>query len=296
MSTDAFTQSYIRLIRQGRGAAWMPWPWKVALGCWRGRHHSFLRLREAAILQRMQRVLGLGEAQAYEQFDALCASSGLAMHMVPHLPRIDARWIARNVWHEGDEGREALRAGGLVLTHHSYHHNLLASCFKGWDIAAYPVANPPAAFGDDDFLYRFTVDLNAKTQANLMGGAHFLYVNDRRGLLRGIRQAMARRQVVYVVCDFDEDAPGNVARPFLGGTLRVPSGVLRVFAEQPQLPVFFAGFRFDVRAARYRLNWRRLRGDPRLDGSSAGLDVAYVNALQDWIRSHPHAWQGWEHS
>lgn len=297
MQNDAFTQAYIRLIQQGRSAAWMPWRWKVALGCRRGRSHSFLRLREAAIVARLQRVLGVDEVVARQELDALCASSGLAMHMVPHLPRITSEWIGRYVIHEGDDGRDTLRQqGGLVLTHHSYHHNLLASCFRGWGLGAYPVANPPTAFGDDDFLYRFTVDLNAKTEANLIDGGRFLYVNDRRALLKGIRQALDRRQVVYVLCDFDEDAPGNRSHPFLGGHLRVPSGVLRLVAQEPEVPVFFAGFRFDVSALRYRLGWRQLVRESGTEGGCHGLDAAYVRALQAWIQAHPHAWQGWEHS
>ncbi|RYF84114.1 MAG: hypothetical protein EOO29_00790 [Comamonadaceae bacterium] len=297
MESDEFTRSYIRLIEQGRAAAWMPWRWKVALGCWRGRRSSFLRLREAAIGERLRRTLALDATQAQREFESLCASSGLAMHMVPHLPRLDARWIERNVIHEGQDGRDALHAeGGVVLTHHSYHHNLLASCFKGWDLAAYPVANPPAAFGEDDFLYRFTVDLNQKTEANLIGGGRFLYVDDRRALLKGIRQALVQRQVLYVLCDFDEDAPGNRHHAFLGGQLRIPTGVLKAVVAQSDAPVYFAGFRFDVAAKRYRLGWQRLARDPASPGGCEGLDAAYVAALQAWIQAHPHAWQGWQHT
>lgn len=292
-----FTRAYIRLIQEGQRAGWMPWRWKVALGSRRGLHHSFLRLRAPSILARMQDALRLTPDQAQREFETLCASTGVATHMVPHLPRVDPRWVARHVRHEGQDGREILRAqGGLVLTHHSYHHNLLASCFQGWGLAAYPVANPPSAFGEDEFLYRFTLDLNAKTEANLIGGGRFLYVDDRRALLRGVRQVMTQRQLLYVLCDFDEAAPGNVARPFLGGMIRVPSGVLRLVAEQPQWPVYFAGLRFDVHDARYRLSWRRLERDVSLGGACAGLDAAYVQALQDWVGAHPHAWQGWEHS
>ena len=44
-------------------------------------------------------------------------------------------------------------------------------------------------------------------------------------------------------------------------------------------------------------NFRRaLTRDTGDAGPCAGLDAAYVQALEDWIRAHPHAWQGWEHS
>lgn len=297
MSSDDFTRAYVRLIREGQQLPWLPWRCKVALGRRRGLSHSFLRLREATILERMQRVLGLSPTQAQGELDALCASTGVATHMIPHLPHVDKRWIDRHVQHEGDDGREVLRAhGGVVLTHHSYHHNLLASCFKGWGIVAYPLANPPTAFGSDDFLHRFTLDLNAKTEANLLGEGRFLYVDDRRTLLKGLRNALEQHRTLYVLCDFDEDAPSNVARPFLGGSLRVPSGALRVLAAQPRLPVYFAGFRFDLSRNCYRVGWRRLSRHPYVGGSCEGLDAAYVTALEAWVRAFPQAWQGWEHS
>lgn len=292
---DPFTQAYVALIKGAQPYRHLPWVLKARVGRWLGRRHSFLLQREAAIIRRLQDALGLDEAGAHACFVQLCENTGQAMQMVTQLPKLTPGWIRRNVCFDTPAPLDELRArGGLVLTHHSYHHNLLASCFKGWGLSAFPVANPPEAFGTHEFLYRFTVELNARTQANLAGG-RFLYVNDARALLRGIREVVARRQVIYMLCDFDEPGPGNRVYPFLDRTLQIPGGVLRAFAGE-SVPVYFAGLRLGPHG-RYHVGWTPLpRSEQAADAGdpTRGLGQAYVLALQTWVRAYPQAWQGWE--
>lgn len=292
--SDAYEKSFVRLLRLGRICQPLPLGFALTLGAHLGRRHSFLHHRRDSILANLRGALGLDETAANAAFSNLCASSGVATQMVWHLPNIDNDWLAQKIHTANSDSIRCLQAeGGVVLSHHSFHHNLLASSFKRWGLTTMPVANPPTAFSSNDYLYRFTLFLNGATETNLNGG-RFLYVNGGREFLQSLRNALLERHVLLVFCDFNEAKPFNSSYPFLHRTLQPPSGVLRQALREGR-PFYFAGFQWSPGEG-FALSLRPLI-EIDVSPSEDSLDTVlrrYLTALSDHLRIYPHAWQMWD--
>jgi lauroyl/myristoyl acyltransferase len=288
---DEYTKTYISLIEHGRFCNWLPWGAKCRIGSWFGRNRSFLLLRRQQIVDSMQACLGASQAEADGHFRLLCESSGVAMQMVRQLADISTTWLERHIQVPDQKLLEEIRqTGGVILSHHSYHHNLLISFFKVCGLPAFPVGNPPTAFSEDDYLYRFTLQLNQATATNLSGG-NWLYNNRGRDFLLGLRQALEPRKIVLLFCDFNEAKKSNPIVPFLGKTLQIPNGVLRLVDKEP-IPVYFAGFRRQP-PDNYTMSLTRLQTQA-INPQVAPLGEQYLQALEQHVRQHPSAWQCWE--
>lgn len=291
MNVDEYTKTYISLIEHARSCDRLPWWIKCRIGAWFGRNRSFLLLRQQQITDSMQACLGISQFEADGHFRLLCESSGVAMQMVRQLADISVDWLEKHIrTTDGDVLQEIRTNGGVVLSHHSYHHNLLISFFKRCGLPAFPVGNPPTAFSEDDYLYHFTLQLNQATATNLSGG-HWLYNNQGREFLTGLRQAIEPGKILLVFCDFNEAKKSNPVLPFLGKTLQMPNGVLRLVEKEP-VPVYFAGFRRQPPGS-YVLSLTRLHTQA-VDPKAEPLGVQYLQALERHVRQYPPTWQGWE--
>lgn len=288
---DEYTKTYISLIEHARYVRALPWWLKCRIGSWFGRHRSFLLLRREQIVATMQSCLDCDRAAAEHHFGLLCESSGVAVQMVEELDNIPERWLKRHI-QLTDTGRfqDIGRDGAVILSHHSYHHNLLISFFKLCGLPVYPIGNPPTAFSADDYLYHFTLRLNRATATNLNEGG-WLFNNQGKHFLTGLRQALEPQKILLVFCDFHEVKKSNPVLPFLGKTLQMPNGVLRLI-EKETVPVYFAGFCRQP-PGDYVLSLQRLSTQGTDPGASA-LGVQYLQALEAHVRRHPSAWQCWE--
>ncbi len=235
----------------------------------------------------------MGSTAAGEQFRLLCESSGVAVQMAWRLAHTPCGWFQRHVRVEQPELLARIgQTGAVFLSHHSYHHNLLISFCKTTGLASFPVGNPPTAFSADDYLYHFTLQLNEATATNLNGGA-WLFNNQGRTFLQGIRQALASRQLLLVFCDFNEPKQANQVYPFLGRQLQIPGGVIRL-VEKEDAPVYFAGFHLEPSSGNYSLHLEPLQGGSAPTAGTPPLGQRYLAALERHIRRHPAAWQNWE--
>jgi len=290
-SVNDYTRAYISLIERARQVQLLPWALKCRIGAWLGRKGSFLLQRQEQIVTTMQDCLGIDRTEAEHHFRLLCESSGVAMQMTWQLANISRNWLERSILvQDRAELREIAGTGAVILSHHSYHHNLLISFFKICGLPAFPVGNPPTAFSEDDYLYRFTLRLNQATATNLSGG-EWLFNNQGRDFLLGLRHALEPGKILLVFCDFNEARKSNPVLPFLGRTLQIPNGVLRLLEKTP-VPVYFAGFRREPPGS-YVVSLTRLR--PQEAGlSSTSLGEDYLAALERHIRQTPSAWQYWE--
>ena len=288
---DDYTQAYIRLLEQAKRCRVLPWALKSRIGAWCGSRGSFLLQRREQVVAAMQTGLALDDAHAEQQFRLLCKSTGVAAQMVWQLADISRSWLERHIQTpDAATLKEISATGAVILSHHSYHHNLLISFFKLCGLPLFPVGNPPAAFSDDDYLYHFTLRLNRATASNLNAG-HWLFNDQGRDFLLGLRQALEPQRVLLVFCDFNEAKKSNPVLPFMGRTLQIPNGVLH-FVEKTTVPVYFAGFRWQAPEG-YVLSLTRLhtRG---ADAGAAPLGEQYLGALEQHIRRYPAAWQHWE--
>lgn len=239
----------------------------------------------------MQVCLGIDHQDATHHLRLLCESTGVAMHMVERLANIPCGWLERYVHVSDKELLEEIgRNGAVILSHHSYHHNLMISFFKLCGLPLYPVGNPPAAFSEDDYLYQFTLRLNQATASNLNGGS-WLFNSRGKEFLLGVRKSLELRKILLVFCDFNESKKTNPVLPFLGKTLQMPNGVLSLL-EKECVPIYFAGFCLQS-SDRYLLTLTRLQ-TKQDSPAAAPLGVQYLEALERHVRQHPSAWQHWE--
>jgi lauroyl/myristoyl acyltransferase len=290
---ESYVQAFERMIRLARWGNGLPWTVRKRCGAWLGRRYSFLRLQAAGILDNLCTNLDVPRSTAEAHLDALCASSGVAFQMTHLLAGLPDRWIADNVRTEQAHLLDRVRTdGGVILSHHSFHQNLLAACLKHWGLATCTLANDPSILGAGE-MYRFTAKLNRDTESNLNGG-RFLYVHEGRELVRSMRDCLRKKLCMLLFCDFNEAKPFNRVHPFLRSRLQPPSGVVS-YAHRHGSPFYFAGFRL-ADDYTYRLYLEDL------DAGSTGEDDAgaqelmrrYLAALERHVRLFPSAWQTWE--
>ena len=288
---DPYVFAWVRLIDRAKYFRLLPWPVKRFVGTLAGRNSSFLIGHRQQILDNLQTCLGLDRCAADENFRLLCESTGIAAQMVWHLPHVSTTWLKNNIETTSDAILQEIKNnGGIIFSHHSYHHNLLISYYKTLGIRCYPVGNPPTAFSDDDYLYRFTLYLNEATETNLTGGC-FVYNDNKKKLVAKTKECLSKRQIMIVFCDFNEVKPVNPVYGFLGKTLQIPGGVIRSI-ERNDTPVYFAGFHWQ-QSGKYSLSMERLRPAP--EGAEADtLGQRYITVLERYIRQNPSAWQGWD--
>lgn len=291
--SDPYSRRFIQLLRVGRSCRHLPYRLAEPLGAMLGRRFSFLHQRRDKVLANLAAGLGLDASAAAVAFENLCASTGVTTQMVWRLPNLPCSWLEQHIHVADMAPLLRLQAeGGMVLSHHSFHHNLLASTFKRWGLTTRPVANPPAAFSGDDYLYRFTLALNAATETNLNGG-RFLYIDAGRDFLKELRASLRARQVVLVFCDFDEAKPFNPRLPFLHGSFQTPTGVVRQ-ALKVGSPLYFAGFQWSPRTG-FELSIKPLGNDAAATADGlADTMRRYLAALTEHLRAYPHAWQMWD--
>lgn len=282
---DTYADHFIRLSKLSRGIRFLPWPLKAAIGRQLGRRISFVLLQKTLIVGNLCTYLGIAEVEARRHFLSLAESTGVAMQMAWQLHDIAPSWLEKYVIVSDSSMLSELRLnGGVLFSHHSYHHNLLLSCFKLWDIKTFPIGNPPEAFSPDQYLYNFTLRLNEATESNLNGGG-WLFNNRKRELIKGIDSCIENRNLLVAFCDFNEVKKFNKHYFLLGRQIQPPSGVAEYIEKKYEVPVYFAGFGLHS-DGRYRLHLERIDGH--------NIIPAYLEAFEQYLRLYPYVWQNWD--
>lgn len=292
---ETYTKRFALMIRLGQWGNALPWRARKGLGALFGRYFSFLRLKEQQIVENISRNLGLPRSTSTEYFVDLCRSSGVAFQMANILAGLSDEWIAENVITRQRALLDRIKSeGGVILSHHSFHHNLLIASLKHWGLSTSVLANPPAAQSDDERIYRFTVKLNADTESNLNGG-RFLYVNEGKELIRSIKDCLKKKTCILLFCDFNEPKPFNRQYQFLGSQIQPPSGVIR-YAHRKGSPFYFAGLTLSA-DYKYHLHIERLEPSGTALDAEEHVDhimQLYISALEAFIRDNPSCWQHWD--
>ena len=160
------------------------------------------------------------------------------------------------------------------------------SVFKSRDKDAYPIVNPPSAFSENEYLYKWTVELNEATQSNLCNGK-MVYVKDKKQVYADMKEVLRRSGILFVLCDFHSDAKSIKEYVVFGKTMKIPIGALK-FATENTENVFFAGFRWDFDGL-YRLDIFKMQ---KSDGN---YEDSYIKHLTAYVSRYPYTWQNWEH-
>lgn len=283
---DNYTRAWIRIIKIAHFFRFLPWGAYVQVGRFIGKYFSFLELHKENLMYNLEHRLELKKAEAKKVYDLNLESAGVAMCMIEKLHNISTQWLEKNICVDGEESlKKLIDHGGIIFSHHSFHHNLLMSYFKLFNVKCYPVVNLPSAFSGDDFLYNWTVKLNAATESNLCGGA-MLYVDDKRKLFEEMQRVLDEGSVLIVLCDFNSDAKNSMPLKLFTKELNIPTGALK-YAQSKECEVCFAGFRWQAKRD-YTLTLQKMDKED-------GYVESYMQNLEKYLRDYPYAWQNWEH-
>lgn len=239
-----------------------------------------------AIQSALRMALGLGQAQAEQVWQDWLDSHGRFGLRTFDYPALDAAWLANEVVVESPEVLDKIaRDGGLFLTYHSHHQNIVA-CIPGilgkktYAIAASEKGSPFAPYTG-----RWVRMLNGGSEAHFQGG-QYLFTDELKTLLRGSKQALADGDVLICLCDFQQPGKQSLTTPLLGREISAATGTIQL-ALDAGVPIYCALLFPD--AGRYRL---RLC-DISAVGDAAAVLRAYFGFLEDSVRAYPVAWQGW---
>ena len=215
------------------------------------------------------------------------ASHGLFATSIFSYKRMSPEWVQQYVKIEKPDVMKSLQAqGGLVLSYHSHHHNTLGivlgqSGVPTWGVAATEKASPMAPYTG-----RFMRIINGESEAKF-GGGKYLFTDEPRNLLRGLKQAFSSQHAVVSICDNPVPQGDDAPLVFRGKQFFVGAGVVDMALSQ-NVPITLALLCPDLRGG-YEL---RLQALPSGLSSHQVLQ-AYFDFLSECVAQMPWAWQGW---
>lgn len=242
---------------------------------------------EAVRLWRsLQGVTGCSDARAHGLLAHWFASQGAWAVELHDYPERDASWARDGV---DCDDRAALarlvERGGLLLTYHSHHHNLLAAFLGQSGTPLWAVAGTEEGSPYKPWTGTYIRKINGGSEA-LFNGGRYLFTDQMRSLLVGARRAFERGQTVLTVCDNPSPGPTAVEAVLFGRRLPVATGMIEL-ALEAGAPVTFAILYSDL-AGGHRC--RIASADVPLD--LRGVVRQYAQRLEAWVGEDPHAWQG----
>ena len=224
---------------------------------------------------------------AKELTDQWLASHGLFATSIFSYKRMSPEWVQQYVKIEKPDVMKSLQdQGGLVLSYHSHHHNTLGivlgqSGVPTWGVAATEKASPMAPYTG-----RFMRIINGESEAKF-GGGTYLFTDEPRNLLRGLKQAFSSQHAVVSICDNPVPQGDDAPLVFRGKQFFVGAGVVDMALSQ-NVPITLALLCPDLRGS-YEL---RLQALPSGLSSHQVLQ-AYFDFLSECVAQMPWAWQGW---
>jgi len=224
---------------------------------------------------------------AKELTDQWLASHGLFATSIFSYKRMNPEWVQQHVKIEMSDVMQSLHAhGGLVLSYHSHHHNTLGivlgqSGVPTWGVAATEKASPRAPYTG-----RFMRIINGDSEAKF-GGGKYLFTDEPRNLLKGLKQAFSSQHAVVSICDNPVPQGDDAPLVFRGKQFFVGAGVVDMALSQ-NVPITLALRCPDLRGG-YEL---RLQALPSGLSSHQVLQ-AYFDFLSECVAQMPWAWQGW---
>ena len=224
---------------------------------------------------------------AKELTDQWLASHGLFATSIFSYKHMNPEWVQQHVTIDKPEVMQSLQAqGGLVLSYHSHHHNTLGivlgqSGVATWGVAATEKASPMAPYTG-----RFMRVINGESEAKF-GGGKYLFTDEPRNLLRGLKQAFSNQHAVVSICDNPVPQGDDAPLGFRGKQFFVGGGVVEMAIAQ-NVPITLA-LLCPVLRGGYEL---RLQALPSGLSSHQVLQ-AYFDFLSECVAQMPWAWQGW---
>lgn len=285
-----FAADYRRLLRAAAWAErllparWHPWAASFIAERW-----SPYLARRAAVVSAVAGGLGIDDTQADLVWRRWLQSHGLFAITVFRYGALSRRWLKEQVTVSDPAAlARAVRDGGLVMTYHTFHHNTLG-CVLGLSgchitgLAESPGKSPLYAE-----LGEYIERINTGS-ASHFGGGDYLFTDRVRTLVENMRRLLEEGKVIVSLSDFAQPVSAADAPRcrLLGKWLSPPTGAVEI-AIRMNAPIYSAAmFPVDDR-------WQF---DIRQMSSSASAQIVldqYCQHLEEVVRRHPWAWQGWD--
>jgi hypothetical protein len=224
---------------------------------------------------------------AKELTDQWLASHGLFATSIFYYERMNPEWVHQYVKLDKPDVMQSLQAkGGLVLSYHSHHHNTLGIVLGQSGVPTLGVAATEKASPMAPYTGRFMRIINGESEAKF-GGGKYLFTDEPRNLLRGLKQAFSSQHAVVSICDNPVPQGDDAPLVFRGKQFFVGAGVVDMALSQ-NVPITLALLCPDLRGS-YEL---RLQALPSGLSSHQVLQ-AYFDFLSECVAQMPWAWQGW---
>ena len=255
----------------------------------------FSQLHQQISLGYRQKESGLSIGQIMSLREQAYALS-LVMPVIYHELRPDpAAWIARFIDLD-NSSREIIHAlsreGALVLTAHTFFHNMLGATLGGLGCRVYGIAAPLGIGEDWPIIGPLTTAVNLGSEG-LFNGGKYLYIDDSKALIRGLDSARANHGTIIGLLDHGDQTSKHYAN-ILGWKFGIQSSLIRRWADSAD-PIYFSllwpkiGDQ-GVLIPRWQLKISMLKSTGPTDAQT--MINAYARELEHWVEAFPWAWQG----
>ena len=215
-----------------------------------------------------------------------------AQLVVLALNRPGRRWQPSVRWHGLDHLRSALEQGsGAILWVGGFAHSQIIAlmALHQADFVVHQLSRPEHGFSTSPFGVRWLNRLWTRIERRFIAERIVILKNDAGPALQLLRQRLGANGIVWIAVT--PEARRTLDVPFLGGTIRLPTGPLHLArtSHAALLPVF------TIRAndGSYDVTIER-RLDVDTDITYASAARSYVAMLEPHVTAHPDQWGGWE--
>lgn len=255
-----------------------------------GRILSPFRRLHPILLSSFQTALGVNLTEAKIILNQWEASKGLGTLNIFRYSQIDKEWSKRYVEIDDISVLEQIgKEGGLVLTYHTFHQNMLPIIFSSFGIRTIGIGTNPMKSYNDLRITRYqNLKMNVINEKLKLSGGHLIYTDEKRNLIKSAKTAFANGDVVLLACDNHHVDSKFPSLNLLGGSIRINAqGILRL-AKEAKVPVYFA-LLYPNFTGGYNLHLKAIAPLINIEQNIQG----YFDFLEEHLRNEPWAWQGW---
>jgi lauroyl/myristoyl acyltransferase len=221
------------------------------------------------------------------------------------LNRPGRRWQPNVRLHGLDHLRSAVaRGSGAILWVSRFaHDHVIRMALHQAGFAVCVLSRPGHGFSESPFGIRWLNPLWTRIDRRFNTERVVIQKNDVRSALQVFRQRLGANRIVWITVG--PEARRTLRVPFLGGTIRLPTGPLHLArisgaALLPVFPIRANDGSYDV-TIEQPLDLESGPTDSRGHADVAHLDEyiiaparAYVTMLEPYVTAHPDQWIGWE--
>ena len=285
----AFALSYDRFMRLvGRMSATAPAATQAFLARWMGRLLSPYRQRAAAMSSAMGQALMLDAEETRRFWYDWLENHGLFALSTYHFRSLNTGWLSSRITVENSELLSLLKIqGGLVMTYHCHHQNLIAArigiaCGNMTALAASANSSPLYPYLGPH-IERINCD-----SARWFGDGYYLFTDKRIELVRKTQARLSSGKVVLTLSDTPWPVRTNMpAGHIFGRQISPPTGAVAI-AVRLGKPIVAAIMIPGSEGLTLRL--RRLVSSADV----AAVLSDYFFFLETTARNFPACCQGWE--